>query len=86
VTGLTVSLASFAAAGNVAYGVFGIANATPIATAGSGFTAIGHQGSGESTVGYLFAEWAFNDNTIDATWPSRAAGALGVEIKAKTQP
>ncbi|MGH7339651.1 MAG: hypothetical protein ACREKH_04105, partial [Candidatus Rokuibacteriota bacterium] len=86
VTGLTVSLASFAAAANVAYGVFGIANATPIAAAGSGFTAIGQQGSGESTVGDLFAEWAFNDNTIDATWPSRAAGALGVEIKAKTQP
>ncbi|MGH6692445.1 MAG: Ig-like domain-containing protein, partial [Gammaproteobacteria bacterium] len=82
VTGLTVSLASFAAAANVAYGVFGIANATPIAAAGSGFTAIGQQGSGESTVGDLFAEWAVNDNTIDATWPSRAAGALGVEIKA----
>ena len=86
VTGLTVSLASFAAAANVAYGAFGIANATPIATAGGGFTAIAQQGSGEGTIGSLFAEWAFNDNTIDATWPSKAAGALGVEIKAKTQP
>ena len=82
VTGLTVPLAGFAAAANVAYGAFGIASATPIATAGSGFTAIDQQGSGESTIGDLFAEWAVNDNTIDAAWPSKAAGALGVEIKA----
>jgi hypothetical protein len=86
VTGLTVSLAGFAAAANVAYGAFGIASSTAIATAGSGFTAIDQQPSGESTIGDLFAEWAVNDNTIDATWPSKAAGALGVEIKAKTQP
>src|SRR5262245_43138742 len=76
VTGLTVSLASFVDAADAAYGVFGIANATPIASAGAGFTRIDEQPSGEATTGDLFAEWATNDNTIDATWASKAAGAL----------
>lgn len=66
----------------MAYGVFGIASNTPVATAGSGFTRIDEQPSGESTTGDLFAEWAVNDNTIDATWSNKSAGALGVEIKA----
>lgn len=84
VSGLTVSLAALADPADVAYGVFGIASATPVATAGSGFTRIDEQPSGESTTGDLFAEWAANDNTIDAAWSSKNAGALGVEIRSGT--
>src|SRR5512144_2768891 len=82
VNGLTVSLGAFADAADVGYGVFGIASATVAATAGTGFTRIDEQPSGEGTTGDLFAEWAVNDNTVDATWSSKSAGALGVEIKA----
>ena len=81
VNGLTVALAPFASANNVAYGAFGVASATAVVTAGSGFTTIDQQPSGESTIGDLFAEWAVNRSTIDATWTSKSAGALGVEIK-----
>jgi uncharacterized protein YjdB len=82
VNGLTVTLAAFADPADAAYGVFGIASATPAATAGSGFTRIDEQPSGEGTIGDVFGEWALGDNTIDATWSSKSAGALGVEIKA----
>jgi hypothetical protein len=82
VNGLTVTLASFADAADVGYGVFGIASATPVAIAGSGFTRIDEQPSGEGTTGDLFAEWAMNQNAVNATWSGKSAGALGVEIKA----
>ena len=84
VNGLTVTLGSFADAGDVGYGVFGIASATPVASAGSGFTRIDEQPSGEGTTGDVFAEWAVNQNSISATWSSKSAGALGVEIKSGT--
>jgi Galactose oxidase-like, Early set domain/Bacterial Ig-like domain (group 1)/Invasin, domain 3/Bacterial Ig-like domain (group 2) len=80
--GLTVALASFADAGDVGFGVFGITSATPAAMEGSGFTRIDEQPSGENTTGDLFAEWAVNQNAIDATWSTTSAGALGVELKA----
>ncbi|HKC46280.1 MAG TPA: Ig-like domain-containing protein, partial [Gemmatimonadales bacterium] len=51
-------------------------------TAGNGFTRIDEQPSGEGTTGDLFAEWALADNTIDAAWSSKTAGALGIELKA----
>jgi hypothetical protein len=54
----------------------------PTVTPGSGFTTIDEQPSGEGTLADLFAEWAVNRNTITATWTSKNAGALGVEIKA----
>ena len=82
VTTLTASLASFASGNDVAYGAFGVANPTSVITAGSGFTTIDQQPSGESSVGDLFAEWALNTPAVTATWPSKPAGALGVEIKA----
>jgi galactose oxidase-like protein/invasin-like protein/Big-like domain-containing protein len=82
VNGLTVTLAALADPADVSYGVFGLASATAAATAGGGFTRIDEQPSGEGTTGDLFAEWAVNDNTVDATWSSKSAGALGVEIKA----
>lgn len=82
VNGLTVTLAAFADPANAAYGVFGIASATVAATAGTGFTRIDEQPSGEGTIGDVFAEWALGDNTVDATWSSKSAGALGVELKA----
>jgi len=86
VSGLTVSLASFASANNVAFGVFGIGSSSAVATAGSGFTTIDQQPSGEGTTGDLFAEWAVNRNTINATWTNKDAGALGVEIRARINP
>jgi hypothetical protein len=82
VNGLTVALGALADPADVGYGVFGIASATVAATAGGGFTRIDEQPSGEGTTGDLFAEWAVNDNTVDATWASKSAGGLGVEIKA----
>ena len=82
VNGLTVNLAAFAGSTNVAYGAFGVASATAVATAGSGFTTIDQQPSGESTIGDLLAEWAVNHPAVAATWSSKSAGALGVEIKA----
>jgi adhesin/invasin len=82
VTTLTPTLAAFASATDVAYGVFGVANATAVIAAGSGFTTIDQQPSGEGTVGDLFAERAVNLPAVTATWPSNNAGALAVEIKA----
>jgi adhesin/invasin len=82
VTTLTASLAAFASPSDVAYGVFGIAANTAVATPGSGFTTIDQQPSGESSVGDLFGEWTVNLPTVTATWPSKPAGALSVEIKA----
>jgi hypothetical protein len=81
VNGLTVTLAPFASSSDAAYGAFGVASATAVVTAGSGFTTIDQQPSGESTIGDLFAEWAVNLNSINATWSSKSAGALGIEIK-----
>jgi Invasin, domain 3/Bacterial Ig-like domain (group 1)/Calcineurin-like phosphoesterase len=86
VGGLTTNLVSFGNANDVAYGVFGIASNVPVSTAGSGFTTIAEEPSGEGTPGDVFAEWATNLNTITATWATNSAGALGVEIKAKTGP
>ena len=81
-TSLTAALAAFARPANVAYGAFGAASATSVIVAGSGFTTIDQQPSGEGTVGDLFAEWALNKPAVTASWSSRNAGALGVEIKA----
>jgi Domain of unknown function (DUF1929)/Invasin, domain 3/Bacterial Ig-like domain (group 2) len=82
VNGLSQTLATFADAGDAAYGVFGIASATPVATAGSGFARIDEQPSGEGTTGDVFAEWAVSLNPINATWSSKNAGELAVEIRA----
>ncbi len=82
VNDLTTTLAAFGSANNVAYGVFGVNSNALAITPGAGFTAIAEQPSGENTPGDLFAEWAVNLNAITATWTSKNAGALGVEIKA----
>ncbi|HMA43087.1 MAG TPA: hypothetical protein VKO86_03675, partial [Gemmatimonadales bacterium] len=82
VTSLTAALAAFASSSDVAYGAFGAASATAVISAGSGFTTIDQQPSGEGTVGDLFAERALNLPAVTASWSSRNAGALGVEIKA----
>jgi hypothetical protein len=81
-TGLTVTLAPFADPNNVAYGVFGVKKNALAVTPGAGFTEISEQPSGESTPSDLQAEWATNDNTINASWASMSAAALGVEIRA----
>ena len=82
VTSLTPALATFANPNDVAYGAFGAASNTAVISAGSGFTTIDQQPSGESTVGDLFAEWALDLPGVTASWPSKDAGALGVEIRA----
>ena len=81
-SGLTVSLAPFGNENNVAYGIFGVRSNAPAVTAGAGFTEIAEHASGEDPPASLQAEWASDDNTIDATWTSMNAGALGIEIKA----
>jgi hypothetical protein len=83
VNGLTATLSPFGSAGNVGYGVFGVASATAVVTAGTGFTTIDQQPSGEGTVGDLFAEWAVDRNAITATWSGKSGGVVGVEIRAK---
>jgi hypothetical protein len=82
VSGLSVALAPFSSSKNAAYGAFGVATYTQVVTAGSGFTTIDGQPSGESVVGYLFAEWAINLTPINAVWSSKSGGGIGVEIKA----
>ncbi|MGH7528138.1 MAG: Ig-like domain-containing protein [Gemmatimonadales bacterium] len=87
VSGLTAALAAFGDANNVAYGVVGL-NATGLAvTPGTGFTEIAEQSSGESPRSVLEAEWATNDNTIDATWTGLLnAAVLGIELRAGGAP
>jgi hypothetical protein len=82
VTGLTVNLAPFAHASNVAYGVVGVKKNVLSVTPGTGFTEIDEQPSGETTTSDLQAEWATNDNTINATWTRANSAVLGVEIRA----
>jgi hypothetical protein len=82
VNGLTTTLAAFGNANNVAYGVFGINSNVLAITPGAGFTEIAEQPSGENTPGDLMAQWATNLNAITATWTTKNAGALGLEIKA----
>jgi Bacterial Ig-like domain (group 1)/Calcineurin-like phosphoesterase len=86
VTTLATPLTAFGNAANVAYGVFGINSNVVAINPGSGFTEIDEQPSTESTAADLFAEWAVNRPTISATWPSKNAGGLGVEIKAQASP
>ena len=79
--GLTVSLAGFADPANAAYGVFAVNKNALAVTPGGGFSAIAQQPSNESPNSDLQAEWATNDNTIDASWTSLNAAGIGVEIK-----
>jgi len=81
--GLTVPLAAFGSASDVAYGVFGVVKNALAVSPGTGFTEIAEQPSGEATPGDLEAEWAVNHSSIAATWINLNGGALGVEIKAR---
>jgi hypothetical protein len=83
VTTLATPLAPFGNSANVAYGVFGVNSNVVAITPGAGFTEIDEQPSTESTAADLFAEWGVNKPTINATWATKNAGALGVEIKAQ---
>jgi adhesin/invasin len=82
VTTLAVPLAPFANPNDVAYGVVGVNSNVVAVTPGAGFTEIDEQPSTESTAADLFAEWGVNLPTISASWATKNAGALGVEIKA----
>jgi hypothetical protein len=79
-TGLTVGLGAFGNANNVALGVFGVAKSAPAVTPGAGFGALAEQASAESPASDLAAESATNLPSINATWASANAGALGLEI------
>jgi hypothetical protein len=83
VTGLSVSLAAFAKANNVAYGAFGVNSQVLAVNPGAGFTEINEQPANEGTKGDLQTEWAVNQPAVNATWPRLKAGGLGLEIKAK---
>jgi hypothetical protein len=80
--GLSVSLAPFDNAANVAYGAFGVTSQVAAVIPGSGFTEIAEQPANEGTKGDLQTEWAANRNAISATWTNLRGGALGVEIRA----
>ena len=82
VSGLTVPLAAFSNANDVAYGAFAVNRNVAVVNPGAGFTEISEQPSGESTPGDVETEWAANLNTIAAAWTSLNGGALGVQIKA----
>jgi hypothetical protein len=86
VNGLGTTLAAFASAANVAYGVFGVNSNVAAITPGSGFTEIAEVPSGENTPGSLMAEWAVNHPTVNALWTNLRGAVLGVEIRAKTGP
>jgi protocatechuate 3,4-dioxygenase beta subunit len=82
VTTLATPLAAFVNPNDVAYGVFGVNSNVVAITPGAGFTEIDEQPSTESTAADLFAEWGVNLPTISASWATKNAAVLGVEIKA----
>jgi hypothetical protein len=82
--GLTITLAPFQSADNVAYGAFGIQSRTAAVTPGSGFTEIAEVPSNESPSSDLQAQWMLNSNTVHASWANLPGGALAVEIRART--
>jgi hypothetical protein len=80
VTALSVPLAAFGNANNVAYGAVGARLNAPAVTPGSGFTEIAEVTPNENTL--LQAQWATNLNTIQATLTTaKNAAMLGIEIK-----
>jgi hypothetical protein len=81
VTALSVPLAAFANANNVAYGAVGARLNAPAITPGSGFTEIAEVTPGEATL--LEAQFATNLNSIQASIASaKNAALLGIEIMA----
>jgi calcineurin-like phosphoesterase family protein len=84
--GLSVTLGALGQPANVAFGAFGVNAQVPAIAPGVGFTEIDEQPAAEGTRGDLQTEWAVNRSVIGASWTNLKAGALGVEIKARTQP
>ncbi|HEU5183560.1 MAG TPA: Ig-like domain-containing protein [Gemmatimonadaceae bacterium] len=84
--GLALTLAAFEQANNAAYGVFGVRSSAVAVTPGSGFIETAEHPSAETPPSDLQAEWASNDNTIDASWAGLNGAALGVEIRAAIPP
>lgn len=79
-TGLTVTLAAFAAAANAAYGAVRAGNTI---SPGSGFSEIAEV-TAATEAPYVQAEWALNDTTVDWSWASSGSFAVGAaaEIRA----
>jgi hypothetical protein len=87
VTGLSLTLAPFSAAGNVAYGIVGINAAGTIVNPGAGFSEVGEVSSGESPRSVLEASWAPDQTLIAPNWTGGFnAGLLGIELKAAGTP
>jgi hypothetical protein len=86
VNGLSIALAPFGSTANVALGAFGVNSQVSIITPAPGFTEIDEQPANEGTRGDLQTQWAVNQPTIGASWPSLKGGALGVELKARSGP
>jgi invasin-like protein/Big-like domain-containing protein/calcineurin-like phosphoesterase family protein len=80
---LSVALAPFGNANNVALGAFAVNSQVLTITPGSGFSEIEEQPANEGTRGDLQAEWAVNRATVTASWSNLRGGALGIEIKAR---
>lgn len=76
-TSLTVTLGTFANAGNATFGGFGINNNVTM-TAGSGFTLINQPGCCSSRAAF---EWkSTNDTTVDMTWTTSTAVGVAFEV------
>jgi calcineurin-like phosphoesterase family protein len=84
--GLSVTLGALGQPANVAFGAFGVNAQVPAIAPGVGFTEIDEQPAAEGTRGDLQTEWAVNRSVIGASWTNLKGGALGLEIKARTQP
>lgn len=83
VSSLSLTLSSFAASTDVAYGVVGAALNGPAVTPGNGLTEIAEPTSGESNV--LEAEWGVGQTAVSASLTAaKNAGLLGLEIRAAT--
>lgn len=81
-TATVITLAAFAAPGNVAYGAFGELS-TSLMTSGAGFTTI-HSTRSQilNQTQSLMTEWAQNNSTVGANSPS-AANRVGIALEIK---
>jgi len=84
--GLSVALGALGQPGNVVLGAFAVNAQVPAITPGAGFTEIDEQAANEGTRGDLQTEWATGRSAVGASWTNLKGGALGVELKATSQP
>jgi hypothetical protein len=83
--GLSVVLGALGGPNNVVLGTFGVNSQTAVVTPGAGFTEIDEEPANEGTRGDLQAQWGAQ-STSRATWTNLKAGALAVELQARSGP